>query len=600
MAYTKLSLLVLAACFGHAAAWDYSANGANWEGQCARGGPQSPIDLPISAAVDEEKTVFLKYPKIDTSFQLYHNGHSIALTLPESYKGGFGLGAELDGLNAEGATAYRLWQINFHAPSEHTFQGRKVPLEMQMMHQRVTGGSPETAVVVVGFDNGANTYVDVLDQLMKNGLPQKPWEEKSIAAGIELGDLVGGSPFYHYEGSLTAPPCESSIKYYVRQDPILAANAQLRQFHHVLKKTCGPAGNFRLVHPLSGLLSLMASVDVVKAPGVVAKPKPSAADAAAGAAPPAGEGEDAEHTCSGAFFDKEFKNIGRITVSDTSDMVAAKELFNRQKRELQAAEQGEGNALRSLNAAKAMYANAPGVAEKINLKWGLAGAEAVYSGAVSNLASLSAAKGANYNAIVAAVKAECQRVMSVKEAQRKKDEAAGIVPPAPPAPPPPPTKPVYPEPHVKLPVGLSASPFADKGADDVPTESEVGSDEGSSVATLSRIASNLHCPDVMEGASVTAAEGDTSGKVEDKPPADEVRFKVKLPISVAKMGDKDAFAEGLVKALAAVAHIPASRFEVEEVKKSAVAKVHGSFSLAQEMPMPPSGRLKGTYLRSSQ
>jgi len=293
MAYTKvyfwdkLSLLVLAACFGHAAAWDYSTNGANWEGQCARGGPQSPIDLPISAAVDEEKTVFLKYPKIDTSFQLYHNGHSIALTLPESYKGGFGLGADLDGLNAEGATAYRLWQINFHSPSEHTFQGRKVPLEMQMMHQRVTGGSPETAVVVVGFDNGANTYVDVLDQLMKNGLPQKPWEEKSIAAGIELGDLVGGSPFYHYEGSLTAPPCESSIKYYVRQDPILAANAQLRQFHHVLKKTCGPAGNFRLVHPLSGLLSLMASVDVVKAPGMVAKPKPSAADAAAGAAPPA-------------------------------------------------------------------------------------------------------------------------------------------------------------------------------------------------------------------------------------------------------------------------------------------------------------------------
>jgi len=215
MAYAKLpeaiwkhALLVLAfLCEG--VAWDYSLNGADWNvlGQCGAGGPQSPINLPATAGLEEELKLFLKYPKLGVPFQLYHNGNSIAFTLPESYKGGFGLGADLDGLTAgsEDASAYRLWQVSFHSPSEHTLKGERMPLEMQMMHQRVTGGKPETAVVVVLFTNAANAYLDFLDKLTLGGMPKKPWDEKAVPKGMELADVIGGSPFYHYSGSLTAP-----------------------------------------------------------------------------------------------------------------------------------------------------------------------------------------------------------------------------------------------------------------------------------------------------------------------------------------------------------------------------------------------------------
>merc|ERR1712139_7136 len=108
-----------------------------------------------------------------------------------------------------------------------------------MMHQRVTGGSPELAVIVVLFDEAPNNYHDLLDSLIGNGLPSRPWQEKTIQS-MDFGRAIGGSPFYHYVGSLTVPPCETHVKYYVREDPVFAAHEQMRAFRNILKKTCEP------------------------------------------------------------------------------------------------------------------------------------------------------------------------------------------------------------------------------------------------------------------------------------------------------------------------------------------------------------------------
>lgn len=589
---TRLIWLPLLASFGPVVtAWDYSLNGANWGGQCAGSGPQSPVDLPLAASADEAQKLFLKYPAIDSSFPLYHNGYSIALTLPESYKGGFGLGEKLDDLDSKDASAYRLWQINFHAPSEHTLQGRKMPLEMQMMHQRVTGGSSETAVVVVLFEDAANAYLDVLGKFMKDGLPKEAWEEKVIPDGVELGDLVGGSPFYNYEGSLTVPPCESSVKYYVRQEPIPAANAQLRQFQKILKDTCKPKGNFRIMHPLTGSLSLIASVDVVKNPDKVVEPKISKADTSEGQAP-IQTSKASDFHCPPAFFDEAMHHRFRIRVGESPEMAEAKEKYNRAVRERQVAEVSEGRALRAYNIQKGLYASAPGISEKINLKWSLAGAESVYTGAKATLASVSASAPAEDEAFREAIFDECKR-----EHDRKMEEAAKDDPvPAAPAPPAPPPKTEYPEPHVKLPVGLAASPFAGKDEDDAPMEAGVTAGEGDTAASLSKISPNLHQPDTAPSGSITSAVVKEE-KMKEEAPVPEIVLSIDLPIAEEKMGDKGTFTEELVESLGQSVDISPSRLEVEEVKHHAVAKVHASVSLIQQMPGAPAD-LKGTYLRS--
>merc|ERR1719498_71029 len=96
-------LLVFTFC-GLGASWDYSTNGAGWsgQGQCGAPSQQSPINLPVYAPKAlTKKKLFLKYPNVEAPFQLYHNGRSIAFTLPESYKAGLGLSEDLGSLGSK-------------------------------------------------------------------------------------------------------------------------------------------------------------------------------------------------------------------------------------------------------------------------------------------------------------------------------------------------------------------------------------------------------------------------------------------------------------------------------------------------------------------
>lgn len=572
MAYTRLPMavwlptLVSLLLVGHCEAWDYSDNGASWAsiGQCGSGGPQSPINLPAFAEVVEadEQKLFLKYPKLDEAFPIYHNGKSIALTLPQLYKGGFGLGKDIKDFLSEDADAYRLWQVNFHTPSEHTLKGERMPLEMQMMHKRVTGGKEETAVVVVLFQSAANTYVDFLDALTLGGVPSKPWEEKMISKPVEFSEVVGGSPFYTYEGSITVPPCERAVKYYVRQEPIPAAMTQLRRFAKVLKETCAPGGNYRVAQHFSGVLQLLASVNVEKDPEATVKPKPSKIEAGQAELADGAGSAATEFHCPSAWIDIEFKNIGRIKVGESEDLIAAKTRYNREKRELQVADGAATGAYRSYTFAKSLYDNSPGLAEKINNKWGLVNAKSVFDGALKNLETLGAKAGEEDTLIKEALERECYKIYGKEQEKKKEYEKKH--------PPPPITPPKYAEPHVTLPQGIDASPF-----------SAVAEGEGKEGAGLpAKIASNLHQEEVPEAAAITEAKGKKETAEEAEPNPEKI-LQMSLPIDPTKVGDKATFKSDLLHALAFSADIAPSRLEVKEVHPVAVASVHASMSLAQ-------------------
>jgi carbonic anhydrase len=300
----------------------------------------------------------LKYPEITSDFELYNNGYSVAFTLPEKYKGGFALGLDpedhlletdtirlrrkIAGLKLDEAQAYRLWQVNFHSPSEHLLGGKRMPMEMQMMHQRVTGGGPQTAVVVVFFADAANVYNDYLDHFAKS-LPEAPWSEVVVTPpAMPLASVIGGSAFMHYEGTLTVPPCEGDVQYYIRQSPVPAANGQLMKFASVLAKTAAPQGNYRHVQQFQNKVMLLGSVDLVNDPEKVVKPTKTPTDDVHEVDLDDLNAEKEKWQqkihCPKNVYDYLYNHIEIVSVGDPEFLVEAKEHYLHAKREVQAAE----------------------------------------------------------------------------------------------------------------------------------------------------------------------------------------------------------------------------------------------------------------------
>jgi len=572
------AFIVAALCLAgleSAIAWNYRLNGADWSGQgmCGKGGAQSPVNLPANVLGTDDVAMFLKYPKLESALTVYNNGRSIAFSLPENFRAGFGIGAAKDGPEVFQTTqgeAYRLWQVNFHSPSEHTIDGRRLPLEMQMMHKQVTGGGESLAVVVVLFDAAPNAYGEFLDAIIGKRLPGKPWQQAIRQPPLNFAGVIGGSPYYSYEGSLTTPPCEQQVKYFVRKETVPAAHAQLREFSKVLQQTCEPKGNFRLAKPLAGPVALVGSIDLIDDPGKLVKPVSSFQGGGASAASQRGDAGSAESQqegsvvaaeCGVEFLDNAESNIDRVQSGDPDYLIHAKTRFNSARRDYQSGQTQVGAAFRNRKMLQRLYDNTPGPVEKIEVKWKLTNAETLEETVKMAVPQKHKAEKEAYAKVVAAIERQCAEMQLAKKAAAEKANAN-----APKSKKAAPKKAMvvkrlaYPEPHVKLPTGLGGSPFTDTE----PDGAQIVSD---------KIAVNLEQAEMPPSATVDPAKGLDASPAKAKGTPNKI-MAIRLPLTLEAVGDVAVFSDSLTKTLAEIAHVSKDRLEVKEIHKAAVNHVH--------------------------
>ncbi len=236
-----MAALSLASCSGsetaskghgdrHGAHWGYEAgNGPDQWGSmdpawslCAEGRGQSPIDLANATEFELPASEIHTPSKQEVEvlnqagvIGALDNGHTIQI----NSKTGETLSV--------GDKTYALVQFHFHAPSEHTVDGPHFPMEMHFVHQAQDG-----ALAVVGV-------------LIAEG-PENPgivplWEQLAAAPGtrtmirIPAGfaeHVFSGEAtrIYHYDGSLTTPPCSEGVQWYVRKTPTQLSKDQIAAF----------------------------------------------------------------------------------------------------------------------------------------------------------------------------------------------------------------------------------------------------------------------------------------------------------------------------------------------------------------------------------
>jgi carbonic anhydrase len=209
--------------------WSYEGeNGPDkWGGldaadaACSTGSQQSPVDIAgaIGAQQSPLRLAWSKRP--DT---IINNGHTIQL--------GFTQGGTLH----LGRRTFQLTQFHFHHPSEHLVAGKRFAMEAHFVHSAATGGGLAVVgvLIVPGRTNAAfNKIVATMPQTEGPAGPA----DRSIDPSRLLPSQHG---YYHYEGSLTTPPCSESVDWLLLSHPIEAAEADIARFAKLFPMNARP------------------------------------------------------------------------------------------------------------------------------------------------------------------------------------------------------------------------------------------------------------------------------------------------------------------------------------------------------------------------
>ena len=221
--------------------WTYTkadANGpSNWGtlasnfNQCEKGLEQSPID--ISGPVFSAKSPKIVWHYDKAKLDVENNGHTVQVN--DGSKENF---VTIDG------EKYTLAEFNFHNPSEHRVKGIPGDIEMQFIHKNSAG---KLAIIGVMINEGSGkenlSFKPVWDLLPRAKNTKSPSQASMMLSGL----LPANREFFHYKGSLTAPPCTEGVRWFVLQQPVNISSGQVEMYTSIFEGSTN-----RPVQPLQG------------------------------------------------------------------------------------------------------------------------------------------------------------------------------------------------------------------------------------------------------------------------------------------------------------------------------------------------------------
>ena len=209
------------------ALWDYKDRGETWksvQNWFCGGERQSPIDIITNILVKNSNLTDLKLTNFDQRFDgdWTNTGQTVKFTPSPSSSTA---AAVFD--NHRGS--YILQQFHFHwgslqNGSEHCLDGQSFIGELHFVTRKTTG-SPTSgdAFAVLGVwlvdDPGLVLDATVWMELLNN-LPKEN-SDANTASGLRLSDFIPEDlSYYYYEGSLTTPPCNEVVQWFMLRNPI--------------------------------------------------------------------------------------------------------------------------------------------------------------------------------------------------------------------------------------------------------------------------------------------------------------------------------------------------------------------------------------------
>ncbi|XP_048321168.1 alpha carbonic anhydrase 4 [Ziziphus jujuba] len=201
---------------------------------CSNGRTQSPIDFVNGSLTFCPTSGELKKDYKPAPANLINRGHDISVYWRD----------DAGKINILG-TDYRLIQLHWHSPAEHTFKGKKYNLELHLVH---SNSNNDTAVVGIVYRFGQpDPFLSTLTKKIKS-----LGSDGNIDLGIVDPKSVGfrSRSYYRYLGSLTTPSCTEGVVWTVFRHVRTVSWEQVKALKDAVEE--GFESNARPTQPLKG------------------------------------------------------------------------------------------------------------------------------------------------------------------------------------------------------------------------------------------------------------------------------------------------------------------------------------------------------------
>jgi len=214
--------------------WNYEKQGRDWPGLCSTGRRQSPININASS-VKGRAGLIPQTNYTPSRVNLVNDGRIIGTT-----------GRNL-GYIVKGGVRYHVSSLHFHTPAEHQINGKRYPLELQIVHRRKghRKANSEAVIVSVLYDYGVES--GFLTSLRLGLAPRNISVGPLTHRKIDLKQLgLARASMFAYRGSLM-PPCSENAWWYVVTKARTASRLQIRSLSSRF-----PKGNNRAIQAPNG------------------------------------------------------------------------------------------------------------------------------------------------------------------------------------------------------------------------------------------------------------------------------------------------------------------------------------------------------------